>query len=271
MAKLRPRGELDVERLIHEVVLPELGVDTPRFLGFHSGSAEEGDLLFLEYVGPAEFLPFEPTHQAAAGRWLGRCHGASARASMPALIRRRTLDEDRAELSATRSRLSATLVNPKLGAEGRLLVSRVLELLETAAGRWTDWAERTALVPQVLTHGAFITRNVRVRGEGGTLVTLPFDWDHVAVRSPAVDLARASGRSRAFAASASLAEYRTALAANGLVLEPGVVAAAATIGTVIRAVACIGWLITSLAGDHVEEPLAGLRSYWRALDNVLSA
>lgn len=267
---MRPHGELDLEHALHEVVLPTLGVATPRFLGFHAGSAEDGDVLFLEYVGSKEFLPFDPAHQAAAGTWLGTCHAASAGASIPPIIPRRSLDEDRADLRATRSRLAATLDDAMLATEGEPLISRVLALLDRAEHGWLEWAERATTVPQVLTHGAFVSRNVRVRGEGSALVTLPFDWDHAAVRSPAVDLARAVGRSRRLAPNASLVPYRAALAANELLLDAGVVADLATLGTVIRAAAAIGWLIPSLTRDRLDEPLTVLERYCRALEGALS-
>jgi hypothetical protein len=259
---------------MHEAILPELGVATPEFLGFASGrpgSDGESDVLFLEYVGAIEFEPFTSAHQEAAARWLGHCHAASARASIPAIVPRRSLDEDRGQLSTIRSQLSATLDNRVLGAEGGSLVSGVLELLDSAARRWSEWAEPTASVPRVLTHGAFITRNVRMRTARDRLVTLPFDWDHVSVGSPAIDLARMPGRTRGFAANASLGPYREALAAHGLSLEPGVVAALATLGTLIRSVACIGWLIGGLASDFVDSPLAELELYRQALDRALRA
>lgn len=269
VAKLRPSGGLDLECMIHKAVLPGLGVETPEFLGFASGSDGESDVLFLEYVGATEFQSSHPAHQDAAGRWLGRCHGASALASIPALVPRRSSDEDRVKLSTTRSRLSATLGNHALGQKGGLLVSQVLELLDTATGRWPKWAERTASVPRVLTHGAFVSRNVRMRGVGIDLTTLPFDWDHVAVRSPAIDLARTPGRSRGFGANASLETYRATLAASGLPLDHRVVAALATIGTMVRAASCIGWLINSLASEYVDGPLAELEIYRQALEAAL--
>jgi hypothetical protein len=267
VAKIRPRGGLDLERAIHEVVLPALSVETPGFLGF--ANAGENDVLFLEHVGLREFVPHEPAHQAAAGRWLGQCHGASTQVSSPSIVPRRDLAEDRASLGSTHSQLATILGSTALGAEAEQLVSDVLELLSTAARRWPEWAERVALAPAVLTHGAFIARNVRIRGEADTLVTVPFDWDHVAVRSPAVDLARAWGRTRGFAASASLTEYRTVCSLNGLPLEPDVVAALATLGTVIRAAACIGWLTDEIAGDNRATPLAELAVYQKTLRAVL--
>jgi hypothetical protein len=269
VAKMRPPGGLDLERLIHEVILPDLGVDTPAFLGFASGSDGESDVLFLEYLGASAFRSSDPSHQDAAGRWLGRCHGASARASIPGLVPRRSLDEERVELSTTRSGLSATLDNPSLGGEGLRVVSAVSELLGSAERRWPEWAERAASVPAVLTHGAFVSRNVRMRGAGSTLTTLPFDWDHVAVRSPAVDLARTSHPTSGFGANASLEQYQATLAASGLSLDRSAVGAVATLGTVIRATACIGWLITSLASEHVRRPLAEIELYRHALDEAL--
>ena len=202
-------------------------------------------------------------------RWLGQCHGASARVLTPELVPRRSLDEERLELSTTRLRLSETLGHPPLGEEGRVLVSGVLELLDTAACRWSEWAERTAPVPMVLTHGAFVTRNVRMRGAGSTLRTLPFDWDHVAVRSPAVDLARTPHPNRGFAANASLEQYRTTLAASGLPLDYDTVGVIATPGTVIRAAVCIGWLITSLTSEYVRRALAEIEVYRQALEGTL--
>jgi hypothetical protein len=266
---MAPPGRLDLERLIHEVILPDLGVETPEFLGFVSGSHGESDVLFLEYLGARAFRSSDPAHQDAAGRWLGKCHGASARASIPEFVPRRSLDEDRVELSTTRSGLLATLDNPSLGEEGRLLVSRVRELLDAATRRWPEWAECAASVPGVLTHGAFVSRNVRMRGAGSTLTTLPFDWDHVAVRSPAIDLARASHPNSGFGANPSLSQYQHTLAASGLSLDRSRIGTVATLGTVIRATACIGWLITSLASVHVRRPLAEIELYRQALDGAL--
>ena len=60
VAKMRPRGGLDLERLVHEDILPGLGVATPEFLGFVSGSDGESDVLFLEYLGAAEFQSSDP-------------------------------------------------------------------------------------------------------------------------------------------------------------------------------------------------------------------
>jgi hypothetical protein len=271
VAKMRPRGGLDLERSIHEVILPGLGVPTPEFLGFVSGSDGESDVLFLEYVGTTAFEPSEPTHQDAAGRWLGRCHGASSRASIPELVPRRSLDEERVELATTRLRLSETLDNESLGNEGRSLVPRVLELMDAAMGRWPEWAQQTASVPSVLTHGAFVTRNVRMRGAGGSLTTLPFDWDHVALRSPAVDLARSPRTTRGFAANASLEEYRATLASSGLLLDGDTVGVIAALGTVIRAAACIGWLVETLASDYVDRALAEIEIYRHALVSALRA
>jgi hypothetical protein len=270
VAKIRPRGGLDLEHLIHRDLLPGLGVATPAFLGFASQSAGEGDVLFLEYVGAMEFRSFEAAHQEAAGRWLGRCHGASAQVSIPASVPRRSLEDEQDDLAERGSRLSATLDNPSLGEEGRDLVSRFLNLLQAAIDRWPEWVARTESVPLVLTHGAFVSRNVRMRGSGGELTTVPFDWDHGAVRSPAVDLARTSRQSRGFSANAPLETYRDSLAASGLPLEASTVGMLATLGTVIRSAACSGWLVKSLNTEHVRQPLAELEIYRRNLEAVLS-
>ena len=45
----------------------------------------------------------------------------------------------------------------------------------------------------------------------------------------------------------------------------------ATLGTLIRSVACIGWLIGGLASDFVDSPLAELELYRQALDRALRA
>lgn len=269
VAKLRPRGELDLERLIHEAILPGLGVPTPRFLGFASEIDGESDVLFLEDVGRTPFEPFDRAHREAAGRWLGRCHAASTRAPLPSLVPRRSLDDERAQLSLTRSGLAGALDNPALGEEGRSLLSSLLELLDSAARQWPEWVERCAEAPPVLTHGAFVTRNVRVRGSGSDLTTLPFDWDHVAVRSPAVDLVRTSGRSRGFGSNASLETYRAALAASGMPLEHDTVAALAVLGTAVRAATCILWEVGALAGEHAGQSLTLIAKYHRALEAVL--
>jgi aminoglycoside phosphotransferase (APT) family kinase protein len=269
VAKMRPRGGLDLEREIHQVVLPMLGVETPQFLGFAGGADGVSDVLFLEYVGASEFRPSEAAHQDAAGRWLGSLHAASARVTIPALVPRRSLDEERVAVADIRMRVSAMVESPLLDAPAQLLLWRVGEQLDAVLHRWPGWANQVAGLPQVLTHGAFVARNVRMCGSGDTLTTIPFDWDHAAVRSPAVDLARTPIPGRGFAANASLEHYRGALAAAGAALDPEVVGAVATIGSAIRAAACIRWSIRSIVPGYVDQPLADIGGYLQALDAAL--
>jgi hypothetical protein len=270
VAKLRPRGGLELERLLHERVLPGLGLAVPAYLGFAPGAEGESDVLLLEYVGARPFRPSQPAHRDAAARWLGACHAASAAVVLPDPIPRRSLDEERERVSTTRSRLLDVQANPELDGAGRSLVSRSLELLAGALLRWPEWTGQSRKVPAVLTHGAFVARNVRVRGAGRSLVTLPFDWDHVAVRSPAVDLARVPGGDRGFAANASLEIYRETLATAGLPLARQTLDALAALGTAIRSAACIGWLVSTLAGPGARHALPELEIYRVALDAVLA-
>jgi len=271
VAKLRPKGGLALERAIHEQILPELGVATPACLGFVSGSGDAPDVLFLEDLGDRAFQPSDPAHQRAAGRWLGRCHAASAATAIPARVPRRSLKQEREQLAATRLSLAAAQGNEALGEPGAARVARVLELLAVAEERWDAWEAAAASVPAVLTHGAFVTRNVRMRGQAATLETLPFDWDHVAVRSPAIDLAQVPGGSRGFAANASLRHYRAAAAERGLALEAETVGALAALGTLVRAAACVGWLVPSLVGLRGAHALSELDLYRGALDATLGA
>jgi hypothetical protein len=269
VAKLRRRGELDLERAVHEQVLPLLGVPTPACLGFARGRGDEDDVLFLEDLGDRAFRPTDPRHQRAAAVWLGRCHAVSTRTRIPDPVPRRSAEAERERILASRVRLADARDNPALGDQGAASVGRVLALLASAEQRWAEWATALASAPAVLTHGAFLTRNVRMRGEGDGLVALPFDWDHVAVRSPAIDLASAPGGSRGFAANASLEHYRLAAAASGLSLEPERIAALAAVGTLIRAAACIGWLVSSLAGPGARQALSELEIYRGALAAAL--
>jgi hypothetical protein len=268
VAKLRPRGELDLERVVHERVLPGLRVPVPACLGFASGRGDEDDVLFLEDVGDRRFEPADPTHRDAAGDWLGRCHAASLRARIPARVPRRSSGPER--LLGVRRALAGVRDNPALGEAGARGVGRVLELLAAAEQRWSEWGPELASVPPVLTHGAFVTRNVRVRGETGAIELLPFDWDHVAVGSPAIDLARTPRGSRGFAANASLERYRIAAAERGLALRTETVGALAVAGSLIRAAACIGWLVPTLEGSGARHALRELEIYREALDAALA-
>lgn len=269
VAKLRPAGGLDLERSLHERVLPALGLDVPACLGFAAGAGGESDVLLLEYVGERPFLPSRPAHRAAAARWLGTCHARSAGIPLPDAIPRRSREEERQLVSTTRSRLGGPLGNPGLGDPGRSLVARSIDLLDAALERWPEWVGRSQRAPSVLTHGAFVARNVRMRRAGRSLVTLPFDWDHVAVRSPAVDLARTPGGDAGFAANAALDVYRETLASCGLSLERGEVAALAALGTVVRAAACIGWLVPGLTRPDGAYALPELEIYRAALVGAL--
>src|SRR3990170_4792641 len=66
-----------LERTIYELVLPNLSVSYPRFLGMAGDDDEISCWLFIEDAGNEAYSPLHSTHRTMAGRWLGALHAST--------------------------------------------------------------------------------------------------------------------------------------------------------------------------------------------------
>lgn len=240
-------GDVAVERLVYEEMLPLLDLPAPRYLG------AVGPWLFVEHVGDVAFDPERPEHRAAAARWLARLHAGARALPLGETLPDRTASHYRGRLEEARRVLLAPLDNAMLGAkEGATLVAAAGRC-DLLARRWADVASVAALTPSTLVHGDFHPSNVRVRGGD----VLPFDWGSSGWGTPAEDVARADPAAYA-AASPGLDEDDAGRLAE--------------LGRLFRTLALIAWNDRGLASPSAADVVrTKVRFYGEWLEESLRA
>jgi hypothetical protein len=191
-----------------------------RFLG--AAELEEGGWLFLEDVGGVLYSRHSPTHRVLAARWLARLHLGSARLGLGAALP----DAGPGHFLGLLRRAQAGLPRAYEGELLDAILSR-LDLLEEYWDVIETWCEG---MPRTLVQGAFVDRNLRVRGEREVM---PYDWELAGWGVPAIDLAQ-SAQQWSFAASPDLAAYASLLRAGGCGVSDEVVFRISVCGKVFR-------------------------------------
>jgi hypothetical protein len=265
VAKARAAGKLDKEWWIHAELLPHINVPSPRLLGFERGIAGKLDVMFLEDVGDVVYRNSRLDHRRAAGAWLGAFHAATAGLRAPAHIRRRSPDEIPASIAAVAQRI-VRVADGSISSGLARLLDHILHSFERAATEAVELGQAVPHLAAGLVHGAFISRNVRIREEDRGITAVPFDWDHAAVSLPAPDLAWSPAPSRGFAPNADIESYRCSARTSGLDIDPETARSLVRLGTIERAVDCIGWATSTLEGRRPERAQHDLSIYVGALD-----
>ena len=271
VAKMVPHGGMALDLLLHEVVIPRLDVPSPRFLGFADGGPDGLDVLFLEDIGDVPYVVRSIEHRRAGARWLAALHGSAALSPESSDVRVPLKGPEyfHGLLEEVQDQLCAGASSPVLDAAQASALGRLRRTLAEVERRWDDLVTICLAVPATIVHGAFITRNVRVVATDRGISTIPFDWEHVAWASPALDLARSPDFASGFAANAHLGVYRRALARQGFPLGAADVRRLAAAGTCFRGIASMAWASHGLTTAHPDKAVLSLEMYERCLTRAL--
>jgi aminoglycoside phosphotransferase (APT) family kinase protein len=186
IAKRARRRTAEVERIVHERILPRLGV---RSLHWHGivGQDEEYCWFFLEDAGEDRFLPEDRNHRALAGRWLAVLHTAAEGMETLAGLPDRGARDALERLREGRDRILANLGNPAV-SEARESLRVILERYDVVESRWEECEAVCDEAPRTLVHGDFAKKNLRVRCHGEQSEILVFDWENAGFGFPGNDL-----------------------------------------------------------------------------------
>jgi aminoglycoside phosphotransferase (APT) family kinase protein len=258
IAKALRGGPGATERLVYETVLPDLGVDSPRFLGVVEGKDGTAWLVLEELDGD----PFDPSrgeHRAAAGRWLGRLHATAASSEVARRLPEKGAQHHREVLAAARVAVEAGLENVRLPVRGGAVLLELRGRLAELEERWPRLEAWLGAVPPTLVHGDLAAKNGRVRSTAEGLVFAAYDWESAGWGPPAADLA-----------AVDVDSYRQAVA-GWKALGRTDLRTLAACGRVFRHLALVAWARHHLEGESVEPAVDfKLRHYERWLAGDLA-
>jgi ATP-binding cassette subfamily B protein len=264
VAKRSPRRISHVEKMVHEQLLPNSGLPGFSFHGFVEEQEGSDCWLFTSDLEGARYMPRQPEHQALAGRWLGLLHSGTAdlarRVPLPDRGTGYLFEQLRQVIVTVGTALDATLTRPADRASLVELAAH-LRVVERCAPEIEDLC---GTVPDVLVHGDFGRKNLRIRrGESGPQL-LVFDWEMSGWGKPLVDLARSPFRLRTLGASPDLISYHRAVSERLPELTSPTIRRLSEFGSMFRAVLAISWATAHL--DHEwNDSMADLRFYSNVL------
>ncbi len=186
IAKRARKRTAEVERIVHERILPRLAVRSLQWHGIVERE-EEFCWLFLEDAGEAKFAPDDRDHRALAGRWLAALHTAAEGMETLAALPDRGARDSLERLREGRDRILLNLGNPAV-SEARESLQGILEHYDVVESRWEECEAVCAEAPRTLVHGDFAKKNLRVRCRGGRPEILVFDWENAGFGFPGNDL-----------------------------------------------------------------------------------
>jgi len=242
-AKRGPGKLLDLERTIHEQILPRLPVPSPRFVGFRQ--ADGGDAwLFVEDVGDRSLDPGDPAQAALAGSWLGHMHTAAQGLGEASRLPDAGPERYLGHLGRARQRILSNLGNPALAAFDIAPLTSLLRQLDLVESRWDRLVAACAGFPSTLVHGDFQAKNLRLLQRDGSLELVPIDWEMAGWGIPAVDLADAPSSKTEH--QVDLSAYQSAVREHWPDLSPDDLRRVTAVGHVMRRLAAIDWEASSL-------------------------
>src|SRR5215210_406252 len=162
VAKLGKRRMAAIESAVYREALPLLAIDS---LDCHGASEEDEGFtwIFLSDAGRARYSPTVEEHRRAAGRWLAGLHAASSRLQEEVVLPDRGLDHLLGNLRSGHQAIAHVLGHPGLDHEEAMLLDRLVDSLERLESSWSEVVAACEPWPQVLVHGDFVRKNLRVR------------------------------------------------------------------------------------------------------------
>ncbi len=234
IAKRARKRTAEVERILHERILPRLPVNS---LAWHGMVDAQGEFcwLFLEDAGEGAFAPADPDHLALAARWLAALHTATEGAEALAGLPDRGAHDSLERLREGRDRILPSLRNPALPLATGERLRGILERYDVVEARWEECEAVCAEGPKTLVHGDFAKKNLRIRCGGGRTELLVFDWEHAGYGFPGADLSLVSP-----------ADYGTAVRDHWPAMAGKRLERVFRIGRLFRCLAAINWESRSL-------------------------
>lgn len=252
IAKSCSQDNAAVEQLVYQRVLPHLPISSLHFYG--CVELGQSSWLFIESVGGASYDPLLPEHRVLAGRWLALTHTLDVEHNIAAKLPPRGSAYYRTIVETASATLDASLFNPMLDADETHLLERLRTHCERLLERWCELVEVWEALPEVLVHGDFWPKNLRVQECEGEVVLTPFDWGEAGWGTPAADLAEAE-----------LNTYHQMVLPYWPQLELQTLERAVRTGKILRVVAAIPGEAPNLTSFWSKRAISKMRSYTATL------
>ena len=268
VAKLCQKEIAAVERLIYEIILPELAIPKLEYYGAIASDDPEMDWVFIEDGGEVCYSRELEGHRHIAAEWIAALHSSAQNLPELKQLPNRGPAHYLKHLQSGRDRIRASRSNHVITQDQRAVLDRVEAHLQHFEASWDELEHSCDSMPWTLAHGDFAGRNARLLGNGNHVRLVVFDWETAGRGIPAVDLAT----SRIYVSSCCLTEYFSRVRNIWPTLTMDDAVRMATVGRIFRVIAAIDWAAFNLGfqvADWLIQPVSEMESYLGRISDVL--
>jgi hypothetical protein len=258
-----------LESTIYSDILPRLPVSGLGYYGLLDEENTKYCWLFLENAVGKPFLPNDPDHRAAAGRWLGMMHTSAVHIDEVADLPDRGPNHYRNHLKAAYEHIHPYISNPSMDAEGKSTLMKIMANLDFLETHWQELAGSCNGLPNTFVHGDFGKQNIRFQKNHDADRLLVFDWEYVGWGTPVVDLAKSPGSSMQISANPAIGTYLETVRDQWPDLDFYTLERMAYVGTLFRVLAVINWATMELSHEWFLKPMSYLTIYEARLSHEI--
>jgi hypothetical protein len=188
IAKRAAKASIEKERLVHEVVLPCLGVSFLKLFGSVIDSQDDYAWLFLEDAGDMKLDPGNPTHRALLTSWLGKVHSRGATCPGLSSLPSANCQYFHKLVSSASDTLEFVASTVRWEPDQLEVISELTHLCELIEILWDRISDEISALPSTLALPGFSQKNVHTRVRHKKLELLPFDFENAFHGPPLIEL-----------------------------------------------------------------------------------
>ena len=260
IAKHSPRANAFQEQTVYQRILDHLPVRTLRYYGL---IAADDPRFCWTFVEDAEGVPYSGNtwgHGRLAAEWLALLHTRGYDLGNTLGLPARGPDWYLACLRSGCQCIRDSIENPALADTDRRVLEDIMQRCTRLETRWDEIESACCAPPPTIVHTDLHPKNVRVSGDGGSL--LPFDWESAGWGPPLIDLALAG---------LDLAAYDSKMSGVERERQSSLLQRQASIGRLLQLVAHIEWEARGLSTAWLHRPMKHMRWYLAEMDERLEA
>ncbi len=248
-----------VERIVYEMILPQLPLARLHYYGFVP-SDDECHWIFIEDAGRERYSPKSEEQRLIAANWLGVMHTSAARVAAARQLPDRGSHHYLARLQSAHAVIQRVLVDFTLEEEDRKILDSVASQCDWLGSYWGQVEQACGSLPRTIVHGDFVRKNLPVRTSPAGMVLLPLDWETAGWGLPAIDLVTAGlapftdGLS-ALSASPAMTVYRSVVSQFWPRCGDHDLAVLTNLGMIFRLIDSVKWACEGLGGERTARVL----------------
>jgi hypothetical protein len=182
----RPKAE--IENTIYKEILPNLSIHSLNYFGIVAEANDEFSWLFLEDAGDDTYSALLEEHRLLGAQWLALMHTSAPNIGQPDKLPDKGLIHYLKRLRKVRETLIHIIKRYMIQSDDLVHMEAIITKCDFLEAHWDKVEDLYQGLPQMIVHGDFVSKNLRVHSNHDENTFLPFDWGEAGWGPPAIDI-----------------------------------------------------------------------------------